>query len=150
MICAEAKRFDATLRWIVRKLRLLLDALDERLHAVEVRLRAPVESSTFEERPSSSEDARFQRPVARCDSERPLQQFEMGSLESEQRASRGAPSTAVARRVSFAEFQARRARPHRDDALFRRTTKRPRRSAAAFDQRLRSLANDFESAWGTR
>ena len=35
----EVERFDAALRWIVRKLRLMLDAADERVHSWEVLLR---------------------------------------------------------------------------------------------------------------
>jgi hypothetical protein len=38
----EVQRFDRTLRWMVKKLRLLLDAADERLHAAEVALRGEV------------------------------------------------------------------------------------------------------------
>lgn len=37
--CKEAERFDSALRWIVKKLRLWLDAADERVHAWEILLR---------------------------------------------------------------------------------------------------------------
>ena len=39
---SEVQRFDAVLRVIVRKLRKLLDAADEHVHAWEMLLRAPV------------------------------------------------------------------------------------------------------------
>jgi hypothetical protein len=122
----EVKRFDAALRWIVRKLRLLIDAADERVHALEVKLRK--ESVTA----ANTTPGKVGRGIDRaaisgesCDRNKKARSAEL----SQPRSGVGNPAGYGQKRrraVTAADFD--------------------RRSAA----RLHDLARDFEVAWSGR
>jgi hypothetical protein len=123
----EAERFDAAVRWILRRLRLWLDAADERVHSWEIVTRK-------ESVPAASTAPGKVGQAIRC----------VGILGESCDRNMKAPGAELSRPRSGVGNPAR----HGPKRIRRKVSARDfdERSAA----RLHDLAADFESAWSAK